>query len=715
MILVICEKNQIADAIMEILPGEKDRHGELISKGNYLFVALGGHALTLKEPEEIDKGKYDSKWSIENLPIFFHNWQKKPIEGKSHKIQEIKKALNECEYVINAGDIDEEGQLLVDEVLNYCNYNRKTLRLNTADLSKEKLKKNFDIMEDNKGWEALGRSALARQIADKTFGYTMTRYFTLINKSGNLVNVGRVKTPTLWLLVEREKQISGHNKSFYYLLDTESDVSGKSIITRLNIDKNSNILTDGKIKNRQELEKIGCEISGKNYNAVISRRVENEHPPLPFNLNELNKYCSRTYKYSPSKVMEITQSLRDDYKAITYNRTDCQYLSEEHFKEAPETLKTVMTNLDKKYNIDIKIKSRAFNEDNITAHHGIIPTNNNVNIKKLSVEEQNVYKAICLFYLAQFMPDCKKEKVSLVANVSDELSLKANAVKIVDDGYTVLFNSDNLPLEDENSDDDINEQSNLLSLPDGEYSLVVKDVFVKEKETKPPKRYTEASLEDDMSKISKYVKDDEIKKILKLKDNGKKGENGSIGTTATRSVIVSDLIRQGYIDVKNNKLYATNKAIDLINELPDDIKLADTTAKWWVYQEEISKGNADVSDLTDSVLETMNNVMHKKDEVSIGEIKNKKEAIGKCPRCGKEIIETSKAYSCTGWNDKDNPCNFAIYKNILGKKISKDIAISLLKNGKTRKISGFKSKTGKTFDAILVIADDKRRVVFKFK
>ena len=709
MILVICEKQLIVDSIMSFLPGEREKVGELQRKGNYLFAALGGHALQLKEPEEIDCEKYkDKEWQIETLPIFFEPWPKNPILGNDNKIKEIRNALKTCEYVINAGDNDEEGQLLVDEVLEYCNYTGFVKRLDTADLSEAKLKKCFENLQDYDKWYPLGQSALARQIADKSFGFTMTRYFTLINKNKNVVNVGRVKTPTLGLVVNRELAIQGHEKSKYYTLQSEMPINGNTIILTLSIDKNSDKLVDGKVLDKKILSDIADSISGQTLKGELSIKKENENAPLPFNFNELSKYCNKKFKYSPSDVMDITQSLRDNFKAITYNRTDCQYLSEEHYKEAPKTLATAMKNLGVSFDLDFSIKSKAFNDANITAHHGIIPTDNAFDIKELSVEQKNVYEAICLYYMAQFMPPCVKDKYSFVAKVDDELSFKAHATGIVSDGYRRLFTVDS---DNEDNEDGV-ETTALLNLKAGEYVWTVKGTKIIEKETKPPKRYTEATLLDDMSRIAKYVKDPEMKELLKRKDDGKEGENGSIGTTATRSSIITELINQKYISVDKNKLFATQKGIDLINELPDEVKLADTTAKWWLVQEKISHGQAKVSDLTHAVLDTMKNVMNNSKEVAIGKERTEARIVGKCPLCGKDVVERNDFFGCVGYKDG---CEFKIWKNIYGKLIKASVAETLLEKGKTGTIKGFKNKKHKSFDAALMLSDDKKRVVFKFK
>lgn len=703
MKIIIAEKKQLAEAIAEAISGVKRESGGIIRKGNYAITYTGGHAITFMDPEEINHSY--KKWSVSQLPIFFEEWPKKPIQGKEQIIKRIKELIfsPECEMVIHAGDIDEEGQFLIDEILEYLNYQGKVMRLDTANTNKNVIAQKLLEMEDNKIWELKGKSAEARAVSDICFGLTMTRFFTCINDTKEICHVGRVKIPTLGMVVFRDRLIEDHKAIKHYVLIANTLIGDKpiSVKAELSIDKKSKILTDGKVLNKDIIKDIGEKITGKEFMCDIKKKSEKESPPLPFNLSELQLYCSKKFGYTPSETLEITQNLRDNYNAISYNRTDCQYLTAQHFEEAPETAKTVINNLNlNDIRLDFSIRSKAFNDDAITAHFGIIPHNEKLDLNSLSEKEKNVYEAISTYYLAQFLPYCEKEKTELIIEIDAEKCLKAVASKIIFEGYKSFLN-ENLEKDD---DESATTETELIFIPEGRYKAVISDTDIVERETKPPKRYSEATLADDMTRISKYVKDENIKEILKRKDKGKRGENGSIGTPATRAAIISDLKHQGYIKEDKKHIISTEKGRELINALPEAIKGADTTAIWWTFQENIMEGKAQPDELINSVLSVMQSVMETTKSIHVGSLSKGGNVIGKCPKCGSDIVEVDnpklQAFVCS-----NKSCEFIIWKNFLGKKIGIDDAQRLLLGKMTKKLS-FKSKEGKPYKASLKWTDN---------
>lgn len=641
MRLFICEKKLIADAIAEALSGNIDSTGNnTIVKGNDVIIWCAGHMLTLKDPEDYD-AKY-KKWKQEDLPIYFENWGNKigidesKTKGgftKAKRVEQIGFLLRKADIVVNAGDMDEEGQLLIDELLRWFSYKGPVKRLDTADTSKGKLQKKLNEMKDNEQFVLDGWSAYARGVADKIFGYNMTRYYTLLNKNQGILSVGRVQTPTLGLVVNRDEQIENHQKVIYYELFENVVINGQLIRCKFFPVEDNPELIDGKILEPEWLKKKSISLKGKQITADITKKKMLENAPLPFNLTELNSYCSRCFGYKPNQVMKITQSLRETYKAITYNRSDCQYLSEEHFREAPTTIAKVVKNLgycESDYNSSLH--SRCFNDDNITAHFAIIPTSAAVNLDILSEQERNVYVSICNYYLAQFLPPAQKEKTELTVDLGNGEKLKASYVDIVSPGYLTL-------LEYENSKKgkglDV-----LKNISEGKTAGQIQDAEIEEKQTKPPMPYTQATLYKDMTMISKYVKNPEMKKLLLAKDEGKKGECGSIGTSATRAMIITGLIRHGFLEEKKKGkkdiLISTEKGRKFYHMLPEEIKTADVTAKWWVMQEDIKKGESTVNVLLDSVLETVRGVIKTGADI-VDHIEDETD-YGKCPECGKALV-----------------------------------------------------------------------------
>ena len=602
MILVIAEKPSLGRDIADALPGER-RGGDkrYIEKGDYVITWVFGHMLTLKEPEDYD-AKY-KKWSVADLPIYFENWgqkigkSQKGFESKRERVKLIGELLKKSDSVIHAGDPDEEGQFLIDELLSWFKYKKPVMRLDTGDTTRGGLVKALGRMKDNKECENEGRSAYARSVADLMMGVNMSRYFTCINR-GALLTVGRVQTPTLGLVVARDMQIEGHTKTVYYDIYIELDIETPDGVKRIRA-KLEPPTKEDKVLDKKMAERMVKALMEREYKAKIERKTVNEDPPLPFNLVKLQSYCSSHFGYNPKDVMDITQSLREKHKAITYNRSDCQYLSEEHYKEAPKTMERVIGNIGfRPKRLDMTIHSKCFNDKNITAHFAIIPTNNAVNLERLTEKEKNVYLAICKYYMAQFMPKAKKEKSKLTAEVGNGWKLTAHSSKTLDEGYAAIFKE----LKRD-------EPTELSEIPTGEYSAKPADGSFEEKETKPPSRYTKATLNEDMTRIAKYVTDPRIKKLLELKDKDKKGENGSIGTSATRTTIIDGLVQKGYLKEQGKKLISTPLGRELYRILPDEIKKADVTAEWWVIQEDIRSGSADSSALTTDVLETIKRII----------------------------------------------------------------------------------------------------------
>lgn len=711
MILVIAEKPVLGKAIADALPGTAAMKNGCIYKGDYIVTWVFGHMLSLKEPEDYDIG-YKS-WNINSLPIFFKDWQVKIGKdenlnkgqiSKSQRVNQIGNLLKQADEVIHAGDPDDEGQLLIDELLRWFNYKGTVKRLDTANTTLAAMKKALSHMTDNKPHEPYGWSAYARSVADLMVGINMSRLFSCKNQT--LLTIGRVQTPTLGLVVNRDLAIEGHHKQKYYTIGCDINFNNDTVQADFIPAKTDSNLVDGHILSKEYAEQICNRLKGqvlKNIN--ITKKIVYEAPPLPFNLVKLQTYCSGKFGYSPQQVLDITQSLRENHKAITYNRSDCQYLSEEHYKEAPVTMKAVIMNIRyKPKSLDMNLKSKCFDSSKISAHFAIIPTNQKVNLDKLSEAEKNVYLAICKYYIAQFMPKAKKEQTNLSIELGNGEAIKAVSTVIIEQGYRSIFN-----------EAEKDKASNLSKMPEGIYSGKITDTDIAEKETKPPSRYTKASLNEDMTCISKYVKDPKIKQLLLSKDEGKEGERGSIGTSATRSSIIESLVKRGFLREDGKKVISTALGRELYRILPDEIKKADMTAEWWAIQEEIQNGTANYNKLIDSVYDTIKHIVANVDNYpvvnsSIIAIKKKGGAvIGKCPRCGGDIIETKTGFCCSNWKEPTN-CKFNIWKKskspLFAKTTFTAATVKKLLSGQSVKMKKLVSKAGKEFEAEVKMKDD---------
>ena len=691
--LIIAEKPELARSILNAIDGKNEKFDGYYKKGNYIVTWAYGHIMRLKTPEEYDEN--NKSWEMKQLPIYYKDWAKIPEEKTKKQFNIIKKIISECDEVINAGDIDEEGQLLIDEIIKYCKFKGKVKRIQTSAFNEEYLKKALNNLEPNSKYETWGESANARAIADYVVGINLSRYFSILN--GTTLSIGRVQTPTLGLVVNRDLAIENHIKEKYFDGYIDIDINSKVVKAKLE-DKDNTIY-----KNQEELKKILDKFINKKIKVNIAKQIKNENAPLPFNLTKLQSHISKKYKIKPDETLRITQELREKYHAITYNRSDSQYLNEEHYKEAPEVIKKVVNNLGLNIKLDYKNlpKSKCFDDSKVTAHHGIIPTLIDLNLSDMNEKQQKVYKEICIYYLIQFIKPLKKEMTYLETEEIDTYKFKATASKVLEEGYKQYLDSEN----------DENKISILSQIDQGQYTGKIENADIKEIETKPLSRYTQASLIEDMTRISKYVDNPEIKEILKRKDKDKEGENGSIGTSATRSLIIQNLLKRGYIKEDKDKIISTEFGREYYSMLPDKWKKADLTAKWWLIQEEIKEGKANKDKLLDSILLDIKDILATKD-VSNYKLKNSKDSktsLGKCPLCNNDIIEGKKSYYCSAYKDG---CKFGIWKIISGKKITNSNVKQLLTKGITNEIKGFKSKNGKEFKAKLQIKEGEVKFVF---
>lgn len=699
--LVIAEKPMLARDIARAICGkEVSETARLPISGNgYTVIACAGHLLELVEPDAVNPA-WGKPWSLDVLPIQIDDWAKEPTEDKKDLVERIDSLLPEAECVINAGDPDDEGQLIVDEVLDYLGYEGEVLRVYVNDNIEKNIVKAFERLVPNEQCRPAGDAAYARQMADKCFGVNETRLAT--KRLGGLFSVGRVQTPTLGLVVNRDEAIENHVTRKYYELTATGGCADASGAPVFKFKPGKDMLAGEKhVFDRDVLDVIKAKLdgSGISFSTVISKKVEN--PPLPYNLTVLLSDMSRRYGFSASKTQQITQDLRDKYKAITYNRSDSQYLKEEHFAQAPVVLAQAMENVGAIWPLDYSIHSKAFNEKNVTAHHGIIPQEVSAPVADMTGDEAKVYTAIVERYAMQFLPPATYD-VSTSAFAVDGGEFQAVARRVREAGFKAVFGN----VSDEDGDD---AASGNPWIDEGDHCLERIECAVTEKETAPPKPYTEGTLIADMASIAKYVTNPEVKAILKQKDDGKKGEHGGIGTTATRASIIEKLKERGYLEDVKGKIRSTEKARAFYHLLPPEIRGADVTARWWLIQQDIAEGNADVNALQQSVIEVFKG---HQDTAYVGtSIAPKATVVGKCPLCGADVVQRkSKSgkpfYTCS--SNKSEKQEDGTWKQIAGcgfkllgwcgKTFTAKQAASLL-GGKAVKLTGCISKTtGKTFD-----------------
>ena len=725
MDLVIAEKPDIAKAVSKVIPGTPSWKNGYIEQGNYCITWCYGHLLTLKDPEDYGDEYARENTPNEKLPIFFDNWGTKVADkgpallkngskapDKGEQVKTIGELLKKASLVIVAGDIDDEGQLLVEELLEWHRYSGPIKRLDTGALNEASLKKAMANLMDNAPWHMKAVSARARSVADFALGINGSRFFS--NTYGANLSVGRVQTAALGLVVARDAQIEGHTSQKYFLLDVDVALKGNGTHqARFSPSKDDPHLVDGKILDRSYLEKLGQAVSGRKFEAEVTKEPCEEAPPLPFSISALKSYCSEKFNIPPEETLRITQSLRMNYGGlITYNRSECRYLPENMHAEAPGIIAAVQANLGAGWafpGLNSSIKSKAFNDKNVGVHHAIIPTAQKADISKLSEKEQIVYRAVCGFYMVQFMPNAKKERTRLTIPGKGGSEFSAVSTRLVSKGFKQVLRT---------QDDEVSALSNV---PAGKYPCVLSNPSIQEKETKPPKRYTDSSLEEDMKNVAKYVTDPEAKRLLLLKDKESREEHGSIGTAATRSAIIQTLKKRGFLCNEGKNVISTPLGREFYKILPDEIRKPDLTAKWWAIQQEIQDGNAKPEDLYQEVLAAFHRVasiQYPKIQLSNLAGTAGRKSIGTCPRCGKPIVEGKKGYGCSGYREG---CTFTIWKEgqhgvykVLAaskKKLTEAMVKKLLSEGKVLVRGLMSERTGKTYDAYITMENTEKGVL----
>lgn len=684
-ILLIAEKKEIAEVCANAISKIENTSYEsqnthfIVNNNNkkHYITWTQGHALELCEPQDYDKSF--EKWNIESLP-FNPEKIKKRISGNKERMKFIQMKLNEkMDEVIHVGDIDEEGQLIVDEVLEYYNFDpRKASRISIEDtvLDKVILAYKNRLSNNDPKFRGMSDSAYCRSVADQLYGLNLTRLYSVAgHKRGysGVLTLGRVQTPVLSLIFDREVQNKTHKKILTYRIDGAFSNDKNNINATLNIESLSDfesleLSENKKAFNSKELaEKIKNEIYSFTYYVEnVEEKEFKKEAPLPFSLADLQAECNKKFKYGVDQVLKITQSLRDNYSAITYNRTDCRYLTDELYSESEAIINAIRNNVIEYQNIqcDLNLKSRAFNSQKVTAHHGMIPTSEKFDISKLSTEEKNVYMIIARNFIAQFLPLQTGVDTSLTISsnekrMNNNILFSAKYKKIKCTGWTILFSGSD-------SDDD-NEISNVIFKENEKLS---QSLSVKEIESKPPALFTQGTLITAMKSIAKYAKSEKVRKALIDKDKGKEGENGGIGTPATRANIIEGLFDKKYIvEDKKGTLTTTDEGKALLHALPEKFKAPDLTAIWHLQQQEVVAGKKSVSNFLDGVMQKIiQDIERVKSE-------NIPESIfaQKCPKCHNGYLRKIKSAKgefkgCTNFPDCDHSEQISTEKKKVTKK-----------------------------------------------
>lgn len=587
MILYIAEKPSLARAIAAVLPKPqyKDKGFIRLANGDVVSWCIG-HLLEQAEPQDYNPDY--KRWQAAQLPIVPDKWLLKVRKSAEQQLNVIKKLLKQADSLVHAGDPDREGQLLVDEVLAYCGVSESKLagtqRLLISDLNPAAVKRSLTQLKPNRDFIPLSTSALARSRADWLYGLNMTRAYTLQGQKAGyqgVLSVGRVQTPLLGLVVKRDQDIANFvTKPFYQVL-AELETEQQERFTALWQPSSACAPwqdDEGRVLVKALAEKVQQKICQQP--AVVSKLEHKEAkqaPPLPYNLSTLQIEAAKRYSMTAQQVLDSCQQLYEKHKLITYPRSDCRYLPKEHLKQVKAVSQAVAVNEPELalavQQADTALISRAWNDGKVDAHHAIIPTEKRMPAGRLGAAEQRLYQMIARQYLAQFYPPfCYRDTLAEVTIAGGCFVAKARVERSA--GWKKLFRQHNSGDKVALTADEAEQsqlQSTLPALVVGQPLLCI-EAKVLDKNTSPPQPFTDATLLAAMTGISRYVTNDEVRKILRDTDG--------LGTEATRAGIIELLFKRGFLQRSGKQIHATATGVALINALPAEAVTPDMTARW---------------------------------------------------------------------------------------------------------------------------------------
>jgi DNA topoisomerase-3 len=649
MKLCLAEKPSVAKDLAKVLGANVRKDGYFEGNG-YCVSWTFGHLCTLKEPG--DYTETWQKWNLDALPMLPPNFgiKLKDDGGIRKQYATIEKLTQQCDEVINCGDAGQEGELIQRWVLAKAKFNKPLKRLWISSLTEEAIREGFKKLEEGSKYDNLYAAGLARAIGDWVLGMNATRIFTLrFGEFKQVLSVGRVQTPTLALIVERQHEINKFNSEVYYELKTKyRDVLFSA--------------TQGKIKEKQKGTEIVDAIKTAQFEVVSYTQKEGkELPPSLFDLTSIQVECNKKHGFTAEQTLNIVQKLYEQ-KFVTYPRVDTTYLSDDIYPKVEGTLRNLTAFAELTTPLlgkTIRKSKKVFNNKKVTDHHAIIPTG--VKPNGLTDDFMKVYDMITRRFIAVFHPDCKVSNTTVIGKVI-ETEFKATGKQILKPGWRVVYGKNDL----ETSSKKENEEQVMPVFEKGESGPHQPEL--QEKKTKAPSYYTEASLLRAMETAGKQVDDEELREIMK--------ENG-IGRPSTRANIIETLFRRNYLIRKKKRILATSTGIHLISLIEDDIlKSAELTGKWEKKLRDIEKGEYSVDEFKTELFDMVNNLIH--------QVKHQtpKQKNIPCPKCNiGHLIKGKKAWGCSDWKQG---CKFKIPFEYKGVILSEKDIESLVHNKETR-------------------------------
>ena len=692
--LVIAEKPSVAKSLAAVLGAANRRDGYLEGNGWLVSWCLG-HLAGLADAATYNPDY--AKWRYDDLPILPESWRFTIAKDKRDQFDVLRTLLRreDVTEVVNACDAGREGELIFRTVYCLAGCTKPIRRLWISSMEDSAIREGFANLRPGSDYDGLHQAALCRAKADWLVGINATRLFSVLYH--RTLNIGRVMSPTLALIVQREAEIDAFKPVPFYTVVLE--LPGFSVSGERMVDKAA----------AQQL-KTACQ-GGTATVKKVERKEKSEKPPALYDLTTLQRDANRLLGYTAQQTLDYLQNLYEK-KLCTYPRTDSRYLTSDMAEGLPVLVNLVANAMPFRKGIAISCDAAAvINDKKVTDHHAIIPTRNiqEADLSALPVGERAVLELVALRLLcAVAEPHTYAETAVMVECAGAEFSAKGRTVKqpgwrALDAAYRAGLK--NAEPDKETEDKALPDGGRLPELAEGQ-SLPVAGAAVKEGKTTPPKHFTEDTL---LSAMETAGKDD-------MPDNA---ERKGLGTPATRAGILEKLVSTGFLERKKSKktvqLLPSHDAVSLITVLPEQLQSPLLTAEWEYRLGEIERGELAPEDFMSGISAMLQELVGTYQVIKGTEylFTPPREVVGKCPRCGGEVAEMQKGFFC-----QDKSCNFAIWKNskwwaMKRKQPTKAIVTALLKDGRARVTGLYSEKSGKTYDATVVLDDDGRYANFK--
>jgi len=596
MRLFIAEKPTVAKAIAQAL-GVTGKGEGYIECGTSKVTWCFGHMLEQAEPDEytpddVPRNNNGKKvWRTDELPIIPETWVLKPKDSAKKQLAVIGKLIKEASEIVNAGDPDREGQLLVDDVLLHFQASQPTQRFWVSSQDMVTVKRGLAALKSNADFKGWADAARGRARADWLIGMNLSRAYTLRAQRGGsraLLTVGRVQTPTLALVVNRDREIEGFKPVPYHTISAEIQHEGGRFKAAWKAREDQPGLdSEGRLVDTAVADSLVAGLKGKPGTiATYKQEAKKQNHPLAFSLSDITALASSKFGYSAEDVLNVCQSLYETHKLTSYPRTDCAYLPEAQHADAPNVLAAIKHVNPELASLvdgaDPATKSKTWNDSKVTAHHGIIPTMEQGSKAGLNDQERNIYDLIVRAYLAQFYPLHEYMHTTVGVEVSGE-SFAASGKVVTRNGWRDVYAQ-----ADEDDDAKEAEEGDSQALPamtEGD-GVTCSEITRRDAKTKPPKRFTEGTLIRAMENIHKFVTDPEHKKMLR--------EGDGIGTSATRASIISELKRREFLETKGKQIISTTLGRSMIDALPEVVKSPVLTALYERMLKSVEQGAGDL-------------------------------------------------------------------------------------------------------------------------